>query len=175
MPINDGYVELVQGDITREEVDVIVNAANNGLRGGGGVDGAIHRVAGPELAEACREIGWCPTGEARITPGFQLPAKYVIHTVGPVWEGGNKNEHQLLENCYRSSVKLADYHGLQTISFCSISTGVYGYPVTRAAKIAVDTLRELAQQYPRIQRIRMVTFGEDTYRAYADEVQELLD
>ena len=175
MPISDGYVELIQGDITRQQVDAIVNAANNGLRGGGGVDGAIHRVAGPELDEACRRIGWCPTGEARITPGFRLPATWIIHTVGPVWQGGRDDEDRLLASCYRSSMKLADQHGVRSIAFPSISTGVYGFPVKRAAEIALDTLRDMAQAYPRIQVIRMVLFGNETYDAYRDEMQDYLD
>ena len=175
MPISDGYVELIQGDITREEVEAIVNAANSALRPGGGVDGAIHRVAGPELAEACRMIGGCPTGEARITPGFRLPARYVIHAVGPVWQGGTKNEDVLLASCYRNSVRLADEHELRSISFCSISTGSFGFPLKRAAKIAMDTLHDMAQRYPRVRTIRMVTFGDDTWRAYAAEMQDYLD
>jgi O-acetyl-ADP-ribose deacetylase (regulator of RNase III) len=175
MPISDGYIELVQGDITRQEVDAIVNAANNGLRGGGGVDGAIHRVAGPELDEACRRIGWCPTGEARITPGFRLPSTWVIHTVGPVWQGGGHDEDRLLASCYRSSMSLADTNGVRSIAFPSISTGVYGFPVKRAARIAIETLRDMAQAYPRVRLIRMVLFGDDTYEAYRDELQDYLD
>ncbi|HEV2127710.1 MAG TPA: O-acetyl-ADP-ribose deacetylase [Thermomicrobiales bacterium] len=175
MPVSDGYVEVVQGDITRQKVDAIVNAANNQLCGGGGVDGAIHRVAGPELDEACREIGWCPTGEARVTPGFRLPAKWVIHTVGPVWQGGDRDEDALLASCYRSSMELASQHGMLSIAFPSISTGVYGFPVKRAARIAIDTLRDTAQRYPEIETIRVVTFGENTTRAYEDVVQEYLD
>jgi O-acetyl-ADP-ribose deacetylase (regulator of RNase III) len=174
-PLYDGFVELVQGDITREAVDAIVNAANTELRGGGGVDGAIHRVAGPELAKACREIGSCPTGEARITPGFNLPATYVIHTAGPVWHGGTHDEDRLLESCYRSSVALAHRHHLKTISFCSVSTGVYGFPLRRAARIAISTLRDLRQDYSDIERLRMVAFGDETFAAYADEVREYLD
>jgi O-acetyl-ADP-ribose deacetylase len=173
--ISDGYVEVVQGDITREAVDAIVNAANNGLRGGGGVDGAIHRVAGAELAEACRKIGWCPTGEARITPGFRLPATWVIHTVGPVWQGGGHGEDALLESCYRSAMALAAQHEVRSIVFPSISTGVYGFPVKRAARIAIETLRDTALQYPQIETIRMVTFGDETCRAYEDVVREYLD
>lgn len=175
MSISDGYVEVVQGDITREAVDAIVNAANNGLRGGGGVDGAIHRVAGGGLAEACRKIGWCPTGEARITPGFRLPATWVIHTVGPVWQGGGHGEDALLASCYRSAMALAAQHQVCSIAFPSISTGVYGFPVKRAARIAIETLRDMALQYPPIQTVRMVTFGDETYRAYEDVVREYLD
>ena len=175
MPISDGYVELIQGDITREEVDAIVNAANGTLVPGGGVDGAIHRVAGPELADACRTIGGCPTGEARITPGFRLPARYVIHAVGPIWHGGTQDEDELLASCYRHAIRLADAHDLRTISSCSISTGAYGFPVRRAAKIALGTLRDMAQKYPRVRTIRMVTFGDETWRAYAYEMQDYAD
>lgn len=175
MSLSDGYVELVKGDITRQEVDAIVNAANNSLRGGGGVDGAIHRIAGPQLLEACRKIGGCPTGEARITPGFRLPATWVIHTVGPVWQGGRNGEDALLASCYRSSMALADAHGVTSIAFPSISTGAYGFPVRRAAQIAIDTLRDMAVRYPAIRTIRMVTFGDETYQAYEDEVREYLD
>jgi O-acetyl-ADP-ribose deacetylase (regulator of RNase III) len=175
MSIGDGYVEVVQGDITRQEVDAIVNAANTGLRGGGGVDGAIHRVAGPELVEACRKIGHCATGEAVITPGFRLPARWIIHTVGPVWHGGDRDEDRLLASCYRSSMELAHHHGVRSIAFPSISTGVYGFPVKRAAGIAIDTLRGMAIRYPEIRVVRMVTFGAETYAAYADELEATMD
>lgn len=173
--LSDGYVEVVQGDITRQEIDAIVNAANNRLAGGGGVDGAIHRVAGPELDEACREIGWCPTGEAVITPGFRLPAKWVIHTVGPVWHGGDRDEDALLASCYRSSMTLAHEKGIRSIAFPSISTGVFGFPVKRAARIAIETLRDMAIRYPEIRTVRMVTFGDETHAAYADELEATMD
>lgn len=132
----------VQADLTTLDVDAIVNAANETLCGGGGVDGAIHRAAGPALLAACRRIGACPTGEARLTPGFALPARHVIHTVGPVWHGGHANEAALLASCYRNSLALADSVGLARIAFPAISTGVYGYPVARAAPLAVATVRD---------------------------------
>ena len=134
-------IRVLRADITTLSVDAIVNAANEGLRGGGGVDGAIHRAAGPELAAYCRRLGGCPTGEARITPGFRLPAKWVIHAVGPVWRGGRAGEAVLLASCYRSACALAIEHGVHTIAFPSISTGAYGYPKEEAARIALDVLR----------------------------------
>jgi len=174
-PYDDGYIELVMGDITRQRVDAIVNAANTSLLGGGGVDGAIHRVAGTELLEACRRIGGCPTGQARITPGFRLPARYVIHTVGPVWRGGDQGEDDLLASCYHSSMALAHEHGVRSIAFPSISTGVYGFPVERAAQIAVRELHEAVEQYPDIALVRVVAFGEATWEAYVRAMEELID
>ena len=143
-------LQIQHGDITKLSVDAIVNAANNNLLGGGGVDGAIHRAAGPQLLEACRPLGGCPTGEAKATPGFKLPAKWVIHTVGPVWQGGDRGEAQLLENCYRNSLELALKSDVKTIAFPAISTGVYGYPKPEAAKIALTVMREYEVRFDSI-------------------------
>ncbi len=143
-------IRVVQGDITALKVDAIVNAANSTLLGGGGVDGAIHRAAGPELKAHCEKLGGCPTGQAKITPGFKLPAKYVIHTVGPVWNGGKSDESTLLANCYRNSLELALKNGVKTIAFPSISTGAYGYPKEEAAKIAVSVMREYEKRFEEI-------------------------
>lgn len=140
-------IQVLVADITTLSVDVIVNAANSSLLGGGGVDGAIHHAAGHELLEACRRLDGCPTGEARITPGFRLPAKYVIHTVGPVWQGGDRGEAQLLERCYRQSFKLALEYEARSIAFPAISTGVYGYPKEKAARIAVRMMREFENHF----------------------------
>jgi O-acetyl-ADP-ribose deacetylase (regulator of RNase III) len=151
---------VVQGDITKQEVDAIVNAANERLRGGGGVDGAIHRAAGPELLEECIQVGGCPTGEARITKAYALPARYVIHTVGPVWHGGGKGEPELLAACYRRSLELAVANGCRTVAFPGISTGVYGYPLEDATRIAMTTVAESLEAMPSIEEVRFVTFGE---------------
>ena len=162
----DQRIEVVQGDITDQRVDAIVNAANASLLGGGGVDGAIHRAAGPDLLAACQKIGGCPTGEARITPGFQLPARYVVHAVGPVWAGGGRGEADLLASCYRASVALAAGHGARTMAFPSISTGAYGYPVERAAPVAVRALREGLADHPEVEHVTIVCRGQETFEAF---------
>lgn len=161
-----GRIEVVQGDITKQQVDAIVNAANSSLRGGGGVDGAIHRAAGPELMAAGMAQAPCPTGEARITPGFRLPANYVIHTVGPVWHGGAHGEADLLARCYTASLDLAAEHGVRTIAFPSISTGVYGYPLDQAAPVAIAAIRNGLDRHPEIALARMVCFSPDSLVAY---------
>ncbi|MEJ5350829.1 MAG: O-acetyl-ADP-ribose deacetylase [Melioribacteraceae bacterium] len=159
-------IEIIKGDITKLKVDAIVNAANNSLLGGGGVDGAIHRAAGPELLEECKKLGGCPTGEAKITKGYNLPAKFVIHTVGPIWHGGNYNEDELLANCYKNSLKLAVENGIKTIAFPSISTGAYRFPVERASKIAFNTVIEFLHKHNEIEKVIFCCFDDKTYSIY---------
>jgi O-acetyl-ADP-ribose deacetylase (regulator of RNase III) len=155
-------IEIVEGDITRLDVDAIVNAANTMLAPGGGVCGAIHRAAGPDLAEACAKLGGCATGEAKITPGFRLPARYVIHTVGPVWGGGESGEDRQLAACYRNSLALAAEQGLASIAFPAISTGIFGFPPGRAATIALRTVREALPDFPAIGRVVFCCFGAES-------------
>lgn len=156
-------IEATRGDISQEKVDAIVNAANTSLLGGGGVDGAIHRAAGPELVEACRPLGGCATGDAKTTPGFRLPARWVIHAVGPVWSGGERRERELLASCYRRSLELADELGARSIGFPAISTGAYRFPAELAARIAVDTIRSTPT---RVELVRLVAFDAGTYELY---------
>ena len=155
----------VSGDITKLEVDAIVNAANTSLLGGGGVDGAIHRAAGPELLEACRKLHGCATGDAKTTPGFRLPAKWVFHAVGPVWSGGQRGEDELLSSCYRRCLELAREHGAKSIAFPAISTGVYSFPPERAAKIALATVRQHVDASG-VEEVRFVCFNQETRRIY---------
>ncbi|MDY6973632.1 MAG: O-acetyl-ADP-ribose deacetylase, partial [Thermodesulfobacteriota bacterium] len=159
-------IDIIEGDITRQKVDAIVNAANTSLLGGGGVDGAIHRAAGPELLEETRTIGGCPTGEARASKGYRLPAKWVIHTVGPIWAGGNKNEESLLANCYRNCFKAASEKKVKTIAFPSISTGAYGFPLERATEIAMDETRKFLESDKGMVKVIFVCFGERVLKAY---------
>ncbi|MDP2144358.1 MAG: O-acetyl-ADP-ribose deacetylase [Gallionella sp.] len=168
-------LQVVQADITTLHVDAIVNAANESLLGGGGVDGAIHRAAGPELLAECRELGGCRTGEAKITGGYRLPARFVIHTVGPVWHGGGDGEAELLASCYRESLRLAAGQGATSVAFPCISTGVYGYPFEDAARIAIATVRSSLQKYDSVSEVIFCCFSAndaDVYRRLLDEQQE---
>jgi O-acetyl-ADP-ribose deacetylase (regulator of RNase III) len=160
-------IEVVEGDITKQAVDAIVNAANMTLLGGGGVDGAIHRAAGPELLEECSTLGGCVTGQAKITKGYRLPAKWVIHTVGPVWRDGAHGEDGLLASCYRSCLALAEEHGIRTIAFPSISTGAYGFPMDRAARIAVREIRGFLERNTSVENVRLVCFGKSAYKIHS--------
>jgi O-acetyl-ADP-ribose deacetylase (regulator of RNase III) len=162
----ESKLELYKGDITKLNVDAIVNAANTSLLGGGGVDGAIHRAAGHELLEYNQRLGGCTTGEAKISPGFKLPAKYIIHTVGPVWNGGKNNEDKLLANCYKNSLKLAAENNIKTIAFPSVSTGVYRFPVERASKIAVKEVKDFLEKDSPIEKVIFVCFDDRTYEIY---------
>jgi len=171
----NGYdrIELVEGDITRQHTDAIVNAANKTLLGGGGVDGAIHRAAGPDLLEECRSLGGCPVGEARITKGYRLPVKYVIHTVGPVYRGGGHGEPELLARCYRNSLDIAASNRIKTISFPSISTGAYGYPMEDAARIALEIIGGYLADHPQIEKVRMCLFSASAYQTFKNILEWL--
>lgn len=166
MRINDERIEILKSDITKLKVDAIVNAANTSLLGGGGVDGAIHRVAGPELLEFNKKLGGCKIGESKISPGFNLQAKYIIHTVGPVWNGGKNNEDKLLASCYNNSLKLAVENGIKTIAFPAISTGVYQFPLERAAGIAIEELEKFLNQNKTIEKVIFVCFDKENFDIY---------
>jgi O-acetyl-ADP-ribose deacetylase len=165
-------IRAIQANITTLAVDAIVNAANSSLLGGGGVDGAIHRAAGPDLLDACRLLGGCDTGDAKLTLGYRLPARYVIHTVGPVWRGGDGNEPQLLTSCYRRSLILAAEHNIPSLAFPSISTGIYGYPIERAAKIAVDTVRSSLKELTTIREVLFCCFSGNDLAVYEQALNE---
>jgi O-acetyl-ADP-ribose deacetylase len=172
--INNAVLALAVGDITQEDTDAIVNAANEGLRGGGGVDGAIHRAGGPEIMAQCRRIGFCRTGQAVITTGGTLKAKFVIHTVGPIYRGGAKGEAALLKSAYLESIGLAASRGLKSISFPSLSTGAYGYPVDEAARIALRTTVDYLKEHPGIELVRFILFDQRTFDIFANELRKLV-
>jgi O-acetyl-ADP-ribose deacetylase (regulator of RNase III) len=174
LAVGKSKLELVQGDITEQDTEAIVNAANRSLLGGGGVDGAIHRAGGPQILEQCRKIGGCPPGEARITTGGKLKARHVIHTVGPIYRGGQRGEPETLASAYRSSLELAAQHGIKTVAFPSISTGAYGYPIELAAPIALRTAIGFLQSHRQIELVRFVLYGRSAYGAYERALVDLL-
>ncbi len=167
-----GRIEVVQGDITQQQVEAIVNAANNSLLGGGGVDGAIHRAAGPELLEECRKLKGCPTGQAKITQGYRLPVKWVIHTVGPVWRGGNYKENEYLAQCYQSCFNLVEKYRLKTVAFPSISTGAYRFPLECAVKIAVTETVNFLKKNNFVEKILFICFNKSVYNCYIAELKK---
>lgn len=172
--LGNTLLSLVQGDITKEHTEAIVNAANNALRGGGGVDGAIHRAGGPAIMEECRRIGWCDTGKAVITTGGRLKARYVIHTVGPVYRGGKQGEAELLASCYENSLALAEEKGIRSLAFPSISTGAYGYPLEEAAEVALRTVIRYLSRGSTLQLVRFVLYDSRAYQVYCDTLERLL-
>jgi O-acetyl-ADP-ribose deacetylase (regulator of RNase III) len=163
---------IVEGDITKQEVEAIVNAANNSLRGGGGVDGAIHRAAGPQLLEECKTLGGCATGDAKITKGYNLAAKWVIHTVGPIWKGGSYGEEELLGRCYQRCLDLVEQYSIKTVAFPSISTGAYSFPIEQASRIAVREIKKFLQRNNSVEKIVVVCFGKKVYDCYLRAVKE---
>jgi len=169
-----GKIEIIEGDITKFSVDAIVNAANHSLLGGGGVDGAIHRAAGPELLAECRTLSGCATGEAKLTGGYRLPARHVIHAVGPVWHGGGKGEPELLRTCYRSCFRVAHENGLTSIAFPAISTGVYRYPLEQACRIALEEAKAALAHFPELSRILFVAFSTEARQLYQETAEEVL-
>ena len=169
----ESRIEIVIGDITTLKVDAIVNAANNSLRGGGGVDGAIHDAAGHELLLECRTLNGCETGQAKITKGYNLPAKFIIHTVGSVWSGGESNERELLANCYKNCLRLAAEKSIKTIAFPSISTGIYGFPIEEASKIALKEITRFLSNYSKFEKVIIVCFNKFTYDAYNQTLNEM--
>ena len=171
--IRNGTIELVEGDITEQNTEAIVNAANKTLLGGGGVDGAIHRAGGPQILEECKRIGGCPTGEARLTTGGRLKAQYVIHTVGPVYRDGNRGEPELLASAYRSSLKVASENSIKSLSFPSISTGIYSYPIEKASRIALSTVKDYLNSTQNISLVRFVLFGKPDYNIYETTLTNL--
>lgn len=171
--INEATIELSQGDITEQETEAIVNAANSSLAGGGGVDGAIHRAAGPELVRASRPLAPCPPGQAVITPGFRLKARWVIHTVGPIYRGGQQGEAETLANAYRHSLQLAIAQGLTSVAFPSISTGAYGYPIAQAARVALETVKTVLAEQTQLKLVRFVLFSRSDYEIYRRVLDEL--
>jgi O-acetyl-ADP-ribose deacetylase (regulator of RNase III) len=169
--ISDPRFAVLKGDITQQQVDALVNAANSSLLGGGGVDGAIHRAAGPELLQECRTLGGCPVGQAKITRGYRLPAKHVIHTVGPVWQGGQHGEEDLLAQCYRNCFRLLEEHGLRSIAFPAISCGAYGFPIDRAAVIALTEIQHFLERNKKVESVLVVCYTQEVYEAYQAQLQ----